>query len=160
MHCINSSFLNSFSRDGNLKRMSVKDEWKAKQQEQFSRRLKLDWIDSRKQNGASPCPQSDRQTDSIRRLWTNIIVNPDINHTSWWTKIVNQMGIAAGEETTAEIYFCCDLMHNSMRQKCAREKEGNAVWWRLIFVSEEKEISYGWVCWEDRQACAANTCAD
>jgi hypothetical protein len=34
--------VSSFKRDGNLKRQQVKSEWKAKQQEEFSRRLKID----------------------------------------------------------------------------------------------------------------------
>jgi hypothetical protein len=31
-----------FSRDGQLKRMKAKPEWKEKQQEEFSKRLKVD----------------------------------------------------------------------------------------------------------------------
>jgi hypothetical protein len=36
------NFFLSFCRDGNLKRNQVKSEWKAKQQEEFSRRLKVE----------------------------------------------------------------------------------------------------------------------
>jgi len=43
--CGLTSFTNN--RDGQLKRMNAKKEWKQKQQEEFSKRLKVDWEHSK-----------------------------------------------------------------------------------------------------------------